>query len=403
MKLWKKTAYLLSFLMIFAIVFGNVSLTAAADNGGLIIKTEYRDGASGSVTCTFLDEPGAAVGDPINTAAPGTTDNVPFPENTKKVKIKVSPGLNSQVGNYQVMVNGAQLSGTSKENAVSAGDTITVDTSQGYEVNVEFVSTSGGGGDPVPAEAISFFVEGNCAADAMLENAVEYSTDGGNSWNKITSSPFGLDPSVENAKIKVTDSTGKWMLQSFDIPHASTMTSGTAYSVTEKKQYHIQIDKKVYTVIWNYDSSQGVDSFVEHGKVEIVSAVASDEMGQWSGIEQPALPGENNMQQDDRGGRFVIKPGSTVTVKIVPDYGYQFVAGTLNGTVITPGTEMSTFTFTMPSAQLHLSALFTESADKTLTSAAGVSGARIQNGGNAIQSGNLELTVADSAITEAGK
>ena len=112
------------------------------------------------------------------------------------------------------------------------------------------------------------------------------------------------------------------------------------------------------SVTWAYnDKIFGEDAYVAHGKVEILSAVKQGESGQWSGIEE-AFPGTSNNVQNDEQGRVVIIPGSTVTVKLTPDYGYQFVSGSLNGNKVTAGNEVSTFTFVMPDTNLHLSAVF---------------------------------------------
>ncbi len=376
---------------------GGTQTNPSPSNGGLRLDISNGDSATGDVTYTFLNASGGSLG--AGTVSTSTTSNIAFPEGTTKVNIKVIPGANSQVGNYGVNLDGKQVSEASKDAATGTdGNTIPVsDTSKEYQVQVEFVAVSGGNGDDsVPADAISFRVEGDRAGDAIKAGAVEYSTDGGNSWTTVTSASVSLDPSVASAQIKVTDSTGAWNLQSPDIPGASVMKSDTPYSVTGKGQYHIQIDKKVCTVIWAYDNSQGDDAFVEHGKVEIVNAVAAGKTEDWSGIEPTDLPGANNNQQDDRGGRVAIIPGSTVTVKIVPDYKYQFTAGKLNDTTLAPDVNnVSTFTFTMPSTNLHLSALFTYTEDKMVISAAGVSGAAITGGENVIDSGNLELTVKD--------
>lgn len=367
-------------------------------NGGLKLDISNKDSATGTVTYTFLNESDSSLG--TDTVSVSTTSNIAFPEGTTKVNIKVIPSENFQVGYYGVNLDGQSVSEANMNDAIGTdGNTIPVsDTSKEYQVQVEFAASGdgGNGGDAVPADAISFIVEGDRADAAIQAGAVEYSLNG-STWIKLTSSSVSLDSGVASAQIRVTDSTGAWDLTSYNIiEDGGIIKSGKAYAVNEKKEYHIQIDKKVYTVIWAYDNSQGDDAFVEHGKVEIVNAVADGKTEDWSGIEPTDLPGANNNQQDDRGGRVAIIPGSTVTVKIVPDYKYQFTAGKLNDTTLAPDVNnVSTFTFTMPSTNLHLSALFTYTEDKMVISAAGVSGAAITGGENVIDSGNLELTVKD--------
>ena len=369
------------------------------NNGGLRLDITKQDSATGTITYTFLNTGDESLG--TDTVSESTSSNIAFPVGVTQVNIKINLGENSQVTNYGVYVGGNQMaSETDKANAVgTSGHTFAVsDLTAEHQVQVEF-ATDPTGGDPIPTEAISFFLEGDAVGAAIQKGAVQYSTDGGNSWTTVTSALVSLDPGVASAQIKVTDNDSAWNLQSFDIPNASVITSGTAYPVTEKKQYHIQIDKKVYTVVWTYDpeSEMAADAFVEHGKVQIISAVAAGQSEQWSGIEPTDMPGANNNQQDaTTGGRVAIIPGSTVTVKIVPNYKYQFIEGKLNDTILTPDVNnVSTFTFTMPETNLRLTALFVYTEDQSVISAAGVSGATITGGEKVIDSGNLELTVKD--------
>lgn len=209
---------------------------------------------------------------------------------------------------------------------------------------------------------------------------------------------------VDSAKVKVMFDSDNVMVQG-DIAAGGSVTSGTVYDITQKQQYRIQIDKKVYTVVWayGYPNSFGTDATVTNGKVEIISAVKSGETETWSGIEPTDIPGANNNNQTAEGGRVAIIPGSTVTVKIVPDYGYQFIEGMLNGQAIAAQDEISTFTFTMPNTNLHLSALFTETQDVIDCTATGVTGGSIIGGENVIDSGNLQLSVTDAGISDAEK
>lgn len=275
-------------------------------------------------------------------------------------------------------------------------------------LNIDFEDTQpgGGGGGPEPggsSDAISLVIEGDALNLVNNGVTVEYSTDGGSKWISITTNTT-LDPIVDSAKVKVMFDSDNVMVQG-DIAAGGSVTSGTVYDITQKQQYRIQIDKKVYTVVWayGYPNSFGTDATVTNGKVEIISAVKSGETETWSGIEPTDIPGANNNNQTAEGGRVAIIPGSTVTVKIVPDYGYQFIEGMLNGQAIAAQDEISTFTFTMPNTNLHLSALFTETQDVIDCTATGVTGGSITGGENVIDSGNLQLSVTDAGISDAEK
>lgn len=239
-------------------------------------------------------------------------------------------------------------------------------------------------------------------AEYASEYKVEYSEDNGNTWITINGQA-GLDRNINSVLLRVAYNENKVMVQdSFQaISSDGVIGNNVVYTLSEKKLYEIQIDKIVRSVTWAYnDDRYGEDGNVKNGTVEIVSAIKAGNTDRWSGIEVSDFPGENNNKQDDRGGRVVIVPGSTVTVKLVPDYGYQFVSGSLNGNVVTATDEVSTFTFIMPDTNLHLSAVFTKSDDKAVVNSKNVSKVSVEGGADVISSGNLKLTVDDSKIND---
>lgn len=249
--------------------------------------------------------------------------------------------------------------------------------------------------------AISLRKEGD-AADIV---DIKYSTDNGTSWNTLEGFGITFAENVTKVIIKINYDSNKYMVQDAlqSVTADGVIQSGKEYVLSVKQEYRIQIDKIVRSVTWAYNEKIfGEDAYVAHGKVEILSAIKQGETGQWSGIEE-AFPGTSNNVQNDEQGRVVIIPGSTVTVKLTPDYGYQFVSGFLNGNKVTAGSEISTFTFVMPDANLHLSAVFEKSDDKAEVTAKGIDAASIQGGSSVISSGNLKLTVADSSMTDSQK
>lgn len=256
-----------------------------------------------------------------------------------------------------------------------------------YEVTIQY--TNDDTNNPPSTNAISLRLEGS----ALDQAEVYYSIDNTN-WTQITSNTTLAD-TVERAWVKVMYDNSKVMVQTGTITTNNSLDNDVAYELKEKQEYDIQIDKLKSTVVWAYDDKFGADGKVEHGTVEIISAVKTGETGTWSGIEPAELPGENNNNQNDQGGYVAIIPGSTVTVKIKPDYGYQFLEGSLNGETITAGTEVSTFTFIMPSTNLHLSALFTKTDDVINAESTQVSNGSIANGEKVVDSGNLKLEIKD--------
>lgn len=204
--------------------------------------------------------------------------------------------------------------------------------------------------------------------------------------NKITvdGAEYRVTESVDTVKVYVLNSgSEKYMIQGAGI------SEDTAMIWMGKGNYSIQVDKERFTITWGYDSkTYGEDAYLEHGTARVIQI-------------NDAAPNTNdpygNNAGDNNGGNLVVQPGSTVTVELKPDYGYQLKGVSLNGMSLAAAKDVSTFTFTMPNTQIHFKGIFEKAEDTVDTSAAKeVTSASISNGANAAGSGNLQLTVADS-------
>lgn len=204
--------------------------------------------------------------------------------------------------------------------------------------------------------------------------------------NKITvdGAEYRVTESVDTVKVYVLNSgSEKYMIQGAGI------SEDTAMIWMGKGNYSIQVDKERFTITWGYDSkTYGEDAYLEHGTARIIQI-------------NDAAPNANdpygNNAGDNNGGNLVVQPGSTVTVELKPDYGYQLKGVSLNGMSLAAAKDVSTFTFTMPNTQIHFKGIFEKAEDTVDTSAAKeVTSASISNGANAAGSGNLQLKVADS-------
>lgn len=207
----------------------------------------------------------------------------------------------------------------------------------------------------------------------------------GEAENKVHTYYFSQSVSNVNLKLIAGD-------VSCDVLNGK-LTNGTAYSLTAGTTYTLKHDDGVKNITWS-DDAQEADQRVEHGRVIIESAVIGD--------ENTLISGGQFSQQGNKG-YLGIKGGATVTVKLIPDYGYQVGTLELNGQRLTPQDEESTYTFTMPDCNLHLRAIFEESDDEINATADGVNGGSITGGEKVIDSGNLRLSVINSTMTDAQK
>lgn len=197
-----------------------------------------------------------------------------------------------------------------------------------------------------------------------------------------------LDESITSVSIYAQlAKTDEYVIQFYGAQVAGT-SEDTAITVNGTQ--HIQIDRKCLTVTWAYDDTYGEDGRIEHGTAEIIKINGQD-------VSQMTFSDFANNPGNEKGGHLEVKRDDVVTIKLIPDYGYQLSGASINGVELEAlDNQVSTFTFTMPDTNVHFKGIFTQTQDEIKTSGTKVSSASVENGANAAPSGNLRLTVEDS-------
>ena len=291
-------------------------------------------------------------------------------------------------------------------NGVEVKDGVPIEITGGH---IEFTDTSAGGGsqggNPPQPTGGSLQFEGNAWSsyqNMKLYAGLELYVNPDNTGfvtltdllnqNKATFDESGmvclLDESVTFLPIYAQlEKKDEYKIQF----HGATQAVGTSEdtAITVNGTQHIQIDRKCLTVTWAYDDTYGEDGRIEHGTAEIIKINGQD-------VSQMTFSNFANNPGDKSGGHLAVKRDDVVTIKLIPDYGYQLSGASINGVTLAPQTEVSTFTFKMPDTNVHFKGIFTQTSDEINTSATKVSSASFENGANAAPSGNLRLTVADS-------
>ena len=291
-------------------------------------------------------------------------------------------------------------------NGVEVKDGVPIEITGGH---IEFTDTSAGGGsqggNPPQPTGVSLQFEGNAWSsyqNMKLYAGLELYVNPDNTGfvtltdllnqNKATFDKSGmvclLDESVTSVSIYAQlEKKDEYEIQF----HGATQAVGTSEdtAITVNGTQHIQIDRKCLTVTWAYDDTYGEDGRIEHGTAEIIKINGQD-------VSQMTFSNFANNPGDKSGGHLAVKRDDVVTIKLIPDYGYQLSGASINGVTLAPQTEVSTFTFKMPDTNVHFKGIFTQTSDEINTSATKVSSASFENGANAAPSGNLRLTVADS-------
>ena len=176
-------------------------------------------------------------------------------------------------------------------------------------------------------------------------------------------------------------------------------------SMEERSQNMLWVYSEEYGLEHHFVDPQGdVDCLVLNGDVDIISISYNGvSYSKERLLELGSQDGERGdvWYEVDPGnmGYAEIPAGAEVTVKLLPDYGYQVLRAELNGSEIAPTQEQSVFTFTMPTNPLHLSAVFTACEDEVVTLSSDISAGDVLLAADEIDAGSALLTV-ETADTE---
>ena len=398
-KAWKKAvSVLLTLVLIFGVLPAmNVSAEGEGGQGSRSIELNFAGTVNGSIvtygvegTDVALTVEGAELNDSKVSISEGNLGSVKFKlENFDPDKMQIRVYSNDGFQTY-LTVNQNETSLAEREGEGGFPDSITL-----------VVEKKGSQGQPGQStdNRIRLQLEGdacNSFADMVSKDVQIYvSKDGGSSFSQLT----GLDTNSTKEYVFEADITSIQFYVSCDETKYSLQFPGksadegkseqTAIALNAAGTQHIQIDHSVRTITWAYDrQTYGEDAYLEHGKAQVVAVEGVYDLY--------SIPFANN-PGDEKGGHIAVEAGKQVTVRLIPDYGYQLKGVSLNGGVtLAPQAEVSTFTFTMPDTNVHFKGIFTQTQDEINTTGTKVSSASVENGANAAPSGNLRLTVEDS-------
>ena len=290
-------------------------------------------------------------------------------------------------------------------NGVEVKDGVPIEITGGH---IEFTDTSAGGGsqggNPPQPTGVSLQFEGNAWSsyqNMKLYAGLELYVNPDNTGfvtltdllnqNKATFDKSGMVCLLDESVTSVSIYAQLEKKDEYEIQFYGAQTAGTSEdtAITVNGTQHIQIDRKCLTVTWAYDDTYGEDGRIEHGTAEIIKINGQD-------VSQMTFSNFANNPGDKSGGHLAVKRDDVVTIKLIPDYGYQLSGASINGVTLAPQTEVSTFTFKMPDTNVHFKGIFKQTQDEINTSGTKVFSASVENGANAAPSGNLRLTVEDS-------
>lgn len=170
------------------------------------------------------------------------------------------------------------------------------------------------------------------------------------------------------------------------------------FTVAPASAYKIEVTKRLTVmkrvIVWESDNANNTslkeNELLKHGSIAIIGIKDAD-----------GTPVElKDIDQSTSHGYGRIVPGSEITLRVAPEYGYQLDSITINGQSLTPSADTSTYTYTMPDANVHICGIFTKKEDQTELKTDKVKNALIQLAENEITSGNSRLTIKDAVLTQ---
>lgn len=416
MKRKKKTGVLLLALLL-VVSFLPVVRSYAAQT--YTVSIDETHGACEASDGTFTYKDGTDVIGTMNIVQTGEQPVYKFEDSGKELAnvqentdftITVTPSEGYQV---TLRLNGTAIALTSGQGRSMTGTITATGTDTNLRIEAEFTRSGGSGGNPNPGgptAPVELMLEGNAfsgnASDfySELKQAdahFEIYADAGAGYQTMAqliaagvvtareNGCYEFETGIASVKMYITYDADKYDLSSFGGVTIGNSES-TAATLTAGMQ-HIQIDRKsdTLTITWAYDSTSfGADAYLEHGTAQVTAIEGvSDLYAQFGGN-----PG------NAQGGNIAVPSGKKVTIKLVPDYGYQVAGLQLNGgvTLQPDDAQTSTFTFVMGNSPVHLKGIFTKASDTVNTNSKQIESVSIANGANAVASGNLRLTVSDA-------
>ena len=188
-------------------------------------------------------------------------------------------------------------------------------------------------------------------------------------------------------------------------------------NVPYAEEYHIVVEGRKQTQEekimgnfgWTYDPNSNEysdDDKIPYGKLEFVEA-------KYNGVTYDSIEEVNEAGgtfqwddgvkgTDDPTGDAMFPTGTELTLRLIPDAGYQLTSLELNGTPFEPGEEVGLYTFTIGGGNWHLGAQFTQVGAEVQASSVNIKSGNIDINEN-FEYGTAKLEVSDVASMDSSR
>lgn len=150
---------------------------------------------------------------------------------------------------------------------------------------------------------------------------------------------------------------------------------------------------------WSYkDADRGHDNYVDNGVISLVKleygGVTYNSQAEIIAANKPYL--QYNTSDGGAYNEIILPTGTKVTLKLLPNTGYQLTSFTVNGGAFEAQDEIGVYTFTSVSGNFHLGAHFTKVNDVVNAAADAVTSGSIKLGNGEIDNGTARLDVSNA-------
>ena len=188
-------------------------------------------------------------------------------------------------------------------------------------------------------------------------------------------------------------------------------------NVPYAEEYHIVVEGRKQTQEekimgnfgWTYDPNSNEysdDDKIPYGNLEFVDAKYNGVT--YNSIEEVNEAGgtfqwdDGVKGTDDPTGEAMFPTGTELTLRLIPDAGYQLTSLDLNGTPFEPGEEVGLYTFTIGGGNWHLGAQFTQVGAEVQASSVNIKSGNIDINEN-FEYGTAKLEVSDVASMDSSR
>ena len=156
----------------------------------------------------------------------------------------------------------------------------------------------------------------------------------------------------------------------------------------------------------NENSTTAVgDDIIGHGSIEFVKVVYEgvtyNSVEELNAAKHWDFYYANSDQPGNTDGGMALPAGAMITIRLIPEPGYQLTSFGINGGEFDPQTNVGEYTFEIKPGNGHLAAKFTKVDDKVVANADAVESGAITLGGNEFDMGTAKLNINNANLEPA--